>query len=166
MMETAMSERKPASGLYAHIMTQADIPATMDLCRSMHAESAYSFLAFDDHKVTTMINRYLSDNAVYFACLASRRDGKKVGILAGYLGTYMFCNAKLAIDQIFFVLPEFRGSRAALVLQREFRAWAIRQGARELSIGISTGVDVERTGRFLKRLGMTEMGSNFKERLE
>lgn len=151
--------------LSAHALTQADIPAAMELCRSMHAESAYSFLAFDDQKVLNTINRYLSDSSAYFAYLVSRGDGKKVGIMAGYLGMYMFCNAKLAIDQIFFVLPEYRGSRAALLLQREFRAWAVRQGARELSIGISTGVDVERTGRFLKRLGMTEMGANFKERL-
>lgn len=151
--------------MFVHALTQADVPATIELCRSMHAESAYAFVAFDNQKVAGTINRYLSDNSLYFAWLASRGDGKKVGILAGYLGAYMFSTAKLAIDQIFFVLPEYRGSRAALLLQREFRAWAIGQGACELSIGVSTGVDVERTGRFLKRLGMTEMGANFKERL-
>jgi hypothetical protein len=165
MMETEMSEEKSTQGISAHALTQADISATLDLCRSMHAESGYSFLAFDEQKVASMINRYLTDSAAYFAYLASRRDGKKVGIMAGYLGTYVFSNAKQAIDQIFFVLPEFRGSRAALVLHREFRAWAIKQGARELSIGVSTGVGVERSGRFLKRLGMNEVGANFKERL-
>jgi GNAT superfamily N-acetyltransferase len=154
------------SKLVIRNLSRRDISAALELCKAMHQETVYAFLPFDEIKVQNTIQRYLSDPAKYFAGVALYDEHKVVGVLAGYLTTYPFCDEKLASDQMFFVVPDSRGGRAAVGLQKAFKAWAKQVGAREIRIGVSSGVSIERANSFLRRLGMTDVGSNFKERLD
>jgi hypothetical protein len=86
-------------------------------------------------------------------------------VLAGYITEYAFCSELVATDQIVYVIRRKRGTRAVLHLLKEFREWARQRGARELVLGITTGVDAERTGDLYRRLGFEFAGGNFTQRL-
>jgi GNAT superfamily N-acetyltransferase len=141
----------------------ADLPALLALAQRMHAEGAYSFLPFDPKKVALL---FVACGAMkdHFAAVADR-GGAPVGFLGGKLATYPFCNETLATDLGFFVAPEHRASTAAVRLLRAFRAWAKERGAREVSLGVSSGVDVERIGALYERMGFRAMGGIYRERL-
>jgi GNAT superfamily N-acetyltransferase len=133
------------------------------LARRMHAEGAYAFLPFDPAKVLAGILA-CATLVDHFAAVALRHDAI-VGFLGGALTTYPFCNERLAHDLGFYVAPEARASTAAVRLVRAFRAWAVEQGARELSLGVSSGVNVERIEALYGRMGFTKMGGVYRERL-
>ncbi|HEY4117563.1 MAG TPA: GNAT family N-acetyltransferase [Byssovorax sp.] len=143
--------------------TAADVHAVVALARRMHAEGAYAFLPFDATKVAASVvaSAALADR---YAAIAVR-GGVIVGFLGGALTTYPFCNERLAHDVGFYVAPEARASSAAVRLIQAFRAWAVEQGAREVSLGVSSGVEVDRIERLYTRLGFRRMGGVYRERL-
>ena len=56
-------------------------------------------------------------------------------------------------------------SGAALRLLMAFRKWAENRGVFELSAGVNSGAHIERTDRFLRRLGFVQTGGNYALRL-
>jgi GNAT superfamily N-acetyltransferase len=140
-----------------------DLPALLTLAQRMHAEGAYSFLPFDPRKVALL---FVTCGATkgHFAAVAER-DGVIVGFLGGKLAPYPFCDELLATDLGFYVAPEHRASTAAVRLLRTFRAWARDQGAREVSLAISSGVDIERIGALYQRMGFRAAGGIYRERI-
>ncbi len=52
-------------------------------------------------------------------------------------------------------------SGAGLKLLAAFRNWAENRDVFELSVGISSGVELEKMDRFLKRLGFRQTGGNY-----
>jgi hypothetical protein len=87
-------------------------------------------------------------------------------MFVAYVGPYTFSKTLIASDDAWYVLPRYRGSRHALELLRGFFDWAKGKGALEACVGISSGVDPERTARFLRRVGMTKTGEIFKKEVE
>jgi len=130
----------------------------------MHAESAYSFLPYDCDKVRRLILSYLED-AETRCGLVLEEDGRPVGMLAGYMTDYFFCDEKVACDYLVFIDRRYRGGTGAARLIHGFRRWAEARGARELCLGISTGVDRVAIGRFYEKLGFRRVGGVFKLRL-
>jgi GNAT superfamily N-acetyltransferase len=130
----------------------------------MHQEGAYAFLPYDESKVRDRIVEYIEDRDQYCALVADR-GGRIVGMLGGYLTEYLFCDETTACDELVFVEPAARGSSAGVRLVREFRKWAAARGAREICLGISTGVDRERIGSLYERLGFACVGGVYKQRL-
>jgi GNAT superfamily N-acetyltransferase len=140
-----------------------DVKDALKLARRMHSEGAYAFLPFEPAKVLAGILA-CSTQADHFAALALRA-GAVVGFLGGALTTYPFCSERLAHDLGFYVAPEARASTAAVRLLRAFRAWALERGAREVSLGVSTGGRHERIERFYTRMGFTKMGGVYRARI-
>jgi len=52
-------------------------------------------------------------------------------------------------------------SGAGLKLLVAFRKWAENRGVFELSVGINSGVELEKMDRFLKKLGFRQTGGNY-----
>jgi GNAT superfamily N-acetyltransferase len=143
---------------------RADIEATVDMGARMHAESAYSFLPYDRQKVRSLVLSFIADPDTHCGLVAE--DGTTlVGMLAGHIGDYFFCDQLVAYDTIFYVEPPYRGTTAAPRLIRAFREWAVARGASELCLAISTGVNAERIGGFYARMGFQQVGATYKQRL-
>jgi GNAT superfamily N-acetyltransferase len=142
-----------------------DTDALINMGARMHAEGAYAFLPYDRDKVRRFIGSFLQDTETRCGIVAEQ-DAHLVGMLAGYLNQYYFCDERVACDSVLFVEPNQRSGTAAVRLVRAFRAWAIERGAAELGLGISSNVHVERTGRLYERLGLTHVGGIYKQRLK
>lgn len=142
----------------------ADIESLVDMGACMHAESAYAFLPYDRAKVRQFIEDYIEDTTNRCG-LVAEHEGRVIAMLFGYLGDYLFCDERLAVDEIVFVDPDHRGGMTAVRLIRRFQRWASERGARELCLGVSTNIHPQSTGQLYQRLGFKPVGGIYKLRL-
>lgn len=141
-----------------------DMDRLVELGKQMHAEGAYASLPFDEAKVREQIADYLEHPEGRCLLVAEGADGV-AGMLAGFVDEYYFCHETVACDLVLYVERAHRGSSAAVRLIRAFRAWAREQGARDLCLAVSSGEDIERTGRLYERLGLQCVGGVYRQRL-
>jgi GNAT superfamily N-acetyltransferase len=87
-------------------------------------------------------------------------DSKLIGFIAGMTQRYFFSDRQKSTDMGFYVLPEYRGSRAALRLIHAFEEWSIEKGVDDICIGQTTAVDIEKTQKFYTHLGYKTVGFN------
>lgn len=91
--------------------------------------------------------------------LICEKDGIIAGAIMGMVYGHLYSPVPQASDLGFFVKPEFRGSRAAPLLEKGYRSWAGAKGAKKISLGDTTGN--EKVRALYERLGYTYVGSNY-----
>lgn len=149
---------------------ESDLPAIVRLAQRAHAESRLRHLPFSEEKVQRLARRAMAEPARHAVMLA-RRGAEPVGFLYCSVGEYFIgTGALLATVHNLNVAREhrrrLRGGRIAMGLLNGARTWALARGAVELSVNVSSGVEVERTARLLGRLGFATTGGNHTLRLE
>jgi GNAT superfamily N-acetyltransferase len=120
----------------------------------MVAEAEFAYAKPEKHKILQL---YKNPNAVGFIAI---KNDKIIGFISGIFSEYFFSNRKQVSDLGFFVLPEFRGSRAALKLVKSLETWAKEKGADDLHLGQTTAVEMDKTKQFYERLGYKTVGFN------
>ncbi len=144
--------------------TQADIPAMLEIGRSIHAESRFSAMAYDVEKLRTELGYLLQlqeKNGSHCFLVAVNQQGKIVGGFIGALETYFFTRAVSANSILIWVSPAARGSSAAVRMIDVFRRWAIKNRAMEVCLLVASGVTINRTDRFFRKLGFVQTGGNY-----
>jgi len=141
-----------------------DTAAIIMLGEHFHQESFYSHLPYDGQRVADYISYVINNPANYCLYVADMQD-QIIGVIGGYLDHYLFCDERVAYDTVFYVEKQNRGSLAAKLLVNAFREWAMEHHACEICLGISSGINTERVGKFYERLGFTCVGSIYKLRL-
>ena len=144
--------------------TANDIEAGIELGRRMHEESVFAFLPFDVAKVRRLL-RHIAGDPEHYCVYVVEHDKHLIGLLVAQVMEYFFCRELLCDDLLLFVERDQRGSAAALALVRAYLDWSRQMGAREARIAISTGIDIDKTGAFLERLGFARVGGVYKHRL-
>jgi len=140
----------------------ADIPETVELARKFVEESAFSRFQFSPEKMAANLSMAVTHPHIAF-CHVVEHEDRLVGALVGYINEFFFGPDLIASDSGWFILPEYRGSRSAVKLLKNFQAWAKANGAKEVAMGISTDVMPEKTGALLQKLGYVPVGGNFKK---
>ncbi|WP_408595562.1 N-acetyltransferase family protein [Limnohabitans sp.] len=138
-----------------------DWPKIVKLATAMHAESRFSKLKLDEQKLRNIFLEQLSSPRVACCLLAYKSDGIVVGMLVGFVTEFFFTRQLVAQDRVFFVLPEYRGTSAAVRLLTAFRKWAENRNVQELNINMSVAVDMPRFERFMTHMGFAKCGTNF-----
>lgn len=100
------------------------------------------------------------------ATFVAIKEGKIIGFLAGVIGPYFFSTKKRVCDIGFYVIPEHRGSRAAIRLLAALENWAKENKITDVCIGQTTAVNMEKTQQFYNRLGYSTVGFNTIKHLE
>lgn len=126
----------------------------------MVAEAEFSYAKPEKHKILQL---YKNPNAVGFVAI---ENDKIIGFISAIAHEYFFSNRKTASDLGFFVLPEFRGSRAALKLVKSLENWAKEIGVDDLHLGQTTAVEMDKTKQFYERLGYKTVGFNTVKQLK
>ena len=144
-------------------LTPMDIERAISLGARMHKESMYRDFDYDKMKCGQLLYRCLSNPDTHFAMVAEK-DGRLVGMLLGYITEHYFGRDLIALDYMWFVDQEHRGSRAGVELLFAFQDWAKSKGVAEIYIGLSSGVHAEKTGALLTKLGYDVVGGNYKLR--
>ena len=81
-----------------------------------------------------------------------------VGFFMGYMTNAYFGPKILSSDLGLYVTPEHRGGSAAVKLVRAYEEWAIARGAKAMMLGITTGLEEEKTFGLYQRLGFKKVG--------
>lgn len=158
--EQNMTEKKKG-GIVIRAARHEDFDRFIVLARAMHDESRFRRYPLDEAKVKELFAIHIDRAAVACLLVAERADGQLVGMLGGLIVDFFFSDARVAQDRVFFVVPEARGSSAAVRLLAAFRRWAENRHADELSINMSVAVDMGRFNRLMSHLGFACCGSNF-----
>lgn len=159
---TALPVGKEASGpgriTIRFTRSTEDIATRIELNRRAHEEIGDG-LPFDDDMVRQFYERRVTrtDQCV----LQAELNGKMIGGLTGVIGPHFHCSALGASLLGCYVLPEHRGSLAAIKLLHGFRRWALTNGAVRIYVGVTSGIDMARTDRLLRRLGFRVTGGNY-----
>jgi GNAT superfamily N-acetyltransferase len=135
---------------------EADIPYLVELGRAMHFESRYARFDFDPAKYATVLAHVIPQGLTFIA----EQDGEVIGVFVGVLDSMFFGHDIVARDLLTYVAPERRG-RAGVGLIREYVRRAKALGAADIHIGVSTGLQPERTGRLYERLGFSHIGGGY-----
>jgi len=144
-----------------------DVPALVELGRAIHAVTRFKQFEFKPERVVGNLTAVIQDKrGIYCFLVAEDASGKAVGGLVGCLERHVFSDQMVATLVHYDVLPEKRMGGAGLRLLTAFRRWAENRGAFELSAGISSGTDLNKMDRFMRRLGFELTGGNYSLMLE
>lgn len=128
-------------------------------------ESRYRAQPYDPEKIRLQIDRYFSDQRRKYIWLVGIRNNELLGSLFGGIEEYWFTKERGANMIVWYVAKEARGSAIAIKLLLAFRGWAQNRHATELTLSITSAVNTEKTGRFLRRMGFRPCGENFYQTL-
>jgi len=143
-------------------ISRPDFESLLVLGRLMHEESSYRHLEYNKEKLWQLGEKTIFEPRSYFGVVAEK-DAEIVGMFLGYITPFFFSSQKIAGDLVLFVTPKERGSSVALRLIREYEAWAIANGAKQIMLGVTTGVNEERTKELFLRLGYKPAGAIVKK---
>lgn len=122
----------------------------------MQVRETLPHLDFDANQVRFTYQNYLHRaNPTIFV---AEVDREVVGYLVALTHDYAFTSGQFVNQEVLYVRPDKRGTRAAARLLNIFNEWADQVGAKEVFTGIANGFQPERTKRFLEHFGFTVVG--------
>lgn len=130
--------------------THEDIPRLVELGAIMHSTTNYNHLVYMPEKTGAFLGTLINGEGVMFV---AEVGGLLVGGLAGGLTEQWFNSDLIAFDYCLFVEPGRRQGLIAVKLVLAFQEWARLQGAKQIHMGVTTGVNVSNTARLYARLG-------------
>tara|TARA_X000001036_G_C20582178_1_gene767215 strand:+ start:732 stop:1229 length:498 start_codon:yes stop_codon:yes gene_type:complete len=137
-----------------------------ELAERIHAETDYRDTPLDMKKVKVWYDSQFNHDDVvvlfaledarqhknYMTSSSSQAGFKTIGLGAFFCHTHYWCDVKISSDLMVYVIPERRGSTTAMRIIKAYEQWAIGRGCQEINLGISSGINVERTSKFYYRL--------------
>lgn len=144
---------------------QEEILAIRDIALEFHAESRYAHLPFSEKKFVRAFSKAISHPHNTLALYVSY-NGDTVGVLNAGVGDYYLGEGgRMVTVYVMYVSAKIRGTflggKVGLRLIRMVSDWAQAQGAEELHIHATSGIDPERTDKLLKRVGFKVYGGNY-----
>jgi GNAT superfamily N-acetyltransferase len=139
-----------------------DLNAMVDVVRRIQDSTRLRQIGFSAERTFINLKAVVEDaRGIYCLMVAEDATGQIVGGLLGVMERHFFSDRFVATLIGFGVLPERRASGAGHRLLTVFRRWAERRGAVELNAGINSGTGLERSDRYLRRLGFARVGGNY-----
>lgn len=88
----------------------------------------------------------------------AEKDGALYGLLVADFYIHRYFDGLFTTQEVLYVKPEKRGTRAATLLMRELIAWSKGLGAREIIGGNDNEYNSDRTAKFLSHFGFRSVG--------
>lgn len=127
-----------------------DLNAVLSMAVRMQQEAPrYRDMPFIIPKAVAVINRLIEQGGGFVA----EKDGNIIGMVGGIITEHFFNHEKFSVDFAVYVEPEHRGGSTVVRLVDTYEKWAQAQGVREISLGVSTGLEQEKTVCIYQKLG-------------
>lgn len=133
----------------------SDVPRLIELGTLLHSTTSYSTMNFCPVKSAAFLHELINGQGVVFV---AEVRGEVVGGMAGGVIDQWFSNDLIAYDYSLFVDPSKRNGVIAVRLIQTFKEWAKLKGAKQIYMGIGTGVSVEGTTRLYESQGLRNIG--------
>lgn len=135
---------------------EADRLPVFKMCVWMHRETDFKHFELNPHKLLDGVGNWIHGATLFLA-----EDGDQpVGMLAACVKDSWFSDEPFASEELFYVIPEYRGTRAAFLLMRSYMSWAKDQGIKHIRAGVATG-GAPGAERLYEHFGMQRTGGNF-----
>ena len=103
----------------------------------------------------TLADYFLTANPTVWV---AEHNGALYGLLVASFHAYAYFDGLFTSQEVLYVKPEKRGTRAATILMRELISWSGMLGAREILGGNDNDTNSERTAKFLTHFGFRNVG--------
>ncbi|TSJ87988.1 GNAT family N-acetyltransferase [Gilliamella apicola] len=133
--------------------TLFDLPSVFEISKELYSKAVnhQNIYKWDDasaiHSLKILIT---SDNSTI---LIDEQNKKLNGFIIANISTPPAGKNLIASDIAFFVRPEAQGGTTALRLIKRYETWAKSKGATHIELGVSSGVNTERTLSMYSFLG-------------
>jgi GNAT superfamily N-acetyltransferase len=127
------------------------------MCVAMHAESRYRRFSINIQKIEGFLHRIIGEPSRFIVLV----DGDPVcAMFFAYVEPFWWGDDLESGDLLLYVTPEKRGGLHGARLIRAYIRLAEEMGVADIKIGVSTGIDAERTLRLFERLGFKSFANN------
>lgn len=136
------------------------LPDAVRLAKGFLAEGMFKECSFNEEKFAAVI----AHPSVFYA-FYTREGGNRCGFFIGTLADQFFGDDLIGMDMGVYIEPEHRGGMGAVRMVQAFESWAKANGAKEIYLSQSSGVDIDKTVRFYEGLGYNKAGFVTKKRI-
>jgi hypothetical protein len=137
-----------------------DIDQIVAIGRQMWSESeVYSGYEWCDKKAQHMAYDHIHHPEKLL--LVDRRDDKVVGFLFADIGDHFYGPAKMAREQLLYIIPEYRGGSTAVRFMKLFQQFGELHNCDILMFSQSAGGMDDRWDKFCQNLGYKPVGKTF-----
>lgn len=136
--------------------TESDVVNLFKLCVQMHRETDFKHISINPEKVISNLGFWINDGLL----LVAEKDDKLIGMMFASVKKPWFSDEEYATEDILYVVPEYRGTRAGFLLVRGLLDWVKEKGFKHVRAGVSTGTG-QAAEKLYRHFGMEYMGGNF-----
>lgn len=141
--------------MFVRLALESDTDAIMEMARE-NVESTRPTLTFNKAKCLGMIWSYLTEASPTIWVVEHKRE--VIALMLAEIYQYRAMDGLYTTQEVLYVKPENRGSRASALLMKNLIAWSERLGAKEIIGGNDNEFNSERTARFLEHFGFQRVG--------
>lgn len=141
--------------MFVRLGLESDIDAVVDMARA-NIETTRPDMDFDEYLCRETYYKYLDTASPTIFVVEDKRE--VIAFLLADIYSYRAAEGIFVTQEVLFVDPAKRGSRAATLLMKHFIKWAEQIGAKELIGGNDNSFQSERTARFLEHFGFQKVG--------
>lgn len=127
--------------------TEGDENVIFSLVQKFFRQTKYGHLPIDYIETSSLIRSFVSGLNDDLICILWEKENKVTGILAGQIQVIPLLGRKVAVECLWWVDPEDRGSEAGAQLLDAFEHWAKLRGAEMIQMMSLP----DRTGKALSR---------------
>tara|TARA_R110000782_G_scaffold75719_1_gene151094 strand:+ start:423 stop:896 length:474 start_codon:yes stop_codon:yes gene_type:complete len=138
-----------------------DAVAVFEMCRDFHLETQLSNIPFDDSVFASHLSWLYDDDACVL--FVAECDGNVIGFMSGWVDQLYFSKTLAAQNNLWYVLPKYRGGMIGVRLLKMFESWASEKGAKFLVGGTSSGIAMPRANKLIERFGYEPVGSEYRK---
>lgn len=134
---------------------ESDADAIVSMART-NMEQTRPTLTFNEDRCRKTIRNYL--DLASPTIFVAESKGEVIGMLVCDFYEHRAADGHAAVQEVLFVRPDKRGTRAAALMMKELVAWAEIVGANEIVGGNDNEFNSDRTARFLGHFGFKRVG--------
>jgi GNAT superfamily N-acetyltransferase len=126
-----------------------------DMCN----ESSYKVMKYDFGKVANLFANVVESDSLLG--LVTESGGEITGFMMAFAEEHYFSRDMVSCDLMLYVKPDCRGGTHAYRMLSAYIQWAKSKGVKDIRIGITTGLNEEKTARLYNKCGFERCGSLF-----
>lgn len=134
-----------------------DMDAFVHLGAMMHAESRYARLTYAPELVAMTASKLIMSPQGLL--VLAEVDNEIVGFAKAGISEQWFSYDLIAFEYAIYVVPEKRGSMIGARLVQAYKHWARDQGAKLITMGVTTGINDAGIGSMYERMGFPLVGT-------
>jgi GNAT superfamily N-acetyltransferase len=141
--------------MLVRLALETEEDAYVELARQAVDESA-RHVGFNPGRVRATFHSYL--DTAHPTIFVVEQNRELIGFMNATISEYTFADGIFTTQEVMFIRPDKRGTRAAASLVRHFTAWSDRLGAVENTGGNDNALFTEQTARLLEKNGFERVG--------